>query len=762
MKITFLFFLISFCNLFATNYYVNPIQGNDGNNGTTENTAFRTLSRIQGISLQPGDTVFLMNGTYNSYGGNLLVIDESGTEDAWITIQNYPGHSPLLKFEGWTGIDLINGASYIAIKGLRIQGARSQITLEQALAQPGSCDNDQQGDANGFYNGTGILAVGPNLRWTNPATTGNEVPHHILIENCEIFDCTSSGIACQQADYVTIRNNTIYNNAWYTLYGTSGVNFYQFINTDGSTGIHNEISNNLLYGNEMKVPQVPYCQFFDGNAVIVDDFKHVQTGNYLNPSITYDSYSAKTIVKNNIVVENGGSGLHFYLSENCLIYNNTVVNNAFQNDGLNGNGELRVGECSNFEIKNNIFKGEHRIHWAGGNINMDYSNNYHEGPGIIFEFRECDSCFEEGISFDNMDRTSATPYLSSVEEILKGTGEIIPEVSVDYLYRIRSLDDGIDIGAYELGACIPSTWYADNDGDGIGSSDDTVESCEQPEGYVSEDGDQCDNDPDKTEADIWYADSDGDGTGTSNDIVEACEQPQGYVATSGDQCDNDPDKLTPGECGCGVEEGTCDDLTGNCAAPSYSSSTTYSQAGTVVTYLGRAYQNKWYARGTLPTSGGPWVLIEVCDGSGEDCSTIPDWNATTTYANPGTKVSYNSKVYRNKWYSFNQTPGNNQVWEFIDACLAPQNLNTTLYRTSENQKLEEEFTVYPTIFSSNITVEGKSTTQIHIFNAFGELIKSDQIVNEKKELHMTTIKSGLYFVHLENASSSSIIKIIKP
>jgi len=56
---------------------------------------------------------------------------------------------------------------------------------------------------------------------------------------------------------------------------------YQFINTDNTTGVHNIVENNLMYGNQL-------------------------------------------------TVENGGSGLHFYLSSNIDIYNNTAVDNAFQ------------------------------------------------------------------------------------------------------------------------------------------------------------------------------------------------------------------------------------------------------------------------------------------------------------------------------------------------------------------------------------------------------------------------------------------------
>ncbi len=55
----------------------------------------------------------------------------------------------------------------------------------------------------------------------------------------------------------------------------------------------------------------------------------------------------------------------------------------------------------------------------------------------------------------------------------------------------------------------------------------------------------------------WYRDADGDGFGDPNDVISECSQPVGYVANNNDQCTSDPNKSQPGDCGCGVPEGTC-------------------------------------------------------------------------------------------------------------------------------------------------------------------------------------------------------------
>ena len=113
----------------------------------------------------------------------------------------------------------------------------------------------------------------------------------------------------------------------------------------------------------------------------------------------------------------------------------------------------------------------------------------------------------------------------------------------------------------------PSTYYADSDSDGFGDPTSAMDACEPPSGYVQDDQDCDDTDPDvNPDADevcngldddcdgaadgsdaidptSWHPDEDGDGWPAEEGAVSACEQPSGYLepGETFDCDDADPD-----------------------------------------------------------------------------------------------------------------------------------------------------------------------------------------------------------------------------
>ncbi len=222
---------------FAT-YYVSG-QGRDSNNGLSTTTSLRTLQAAADRTL-PGDAVYVMNGIYTNADPNWVVVDitHSGTASAPITYQAYPGAKPQLRFDGWSGFKLENGASHITISGFDIEGANQSITLDYAISQ--------QYIANPLTNGSGIAIDG--------RYSGANRPHHIRIANNIIHDCPGGGISAIQADYVTIEDNIVFNTSWYTIYATSGISIYQAWNSDNSIDTKMFVRRNRTYGNREYIP----------------------------------------------------------------------------------------------------------------------------------------------------------------------------------------------------------------------------------------------------------------------------------------------------------------------------------------------------------------------------------------------------------------------------------------------------------------------------------------------------------------------------
>jgi len=87
--------------------------------------------------------------------------------------------------------------------------------------------------------------------------------------------------------------------------------------------------------------------------------------------------------------------------------------------------------------------------------------------------------------------------------------------------------------------CIKTTWYLDEDGDGIGGPWG-LESCLPPPKYVESYGDCDDHSPAVRKSRAWYVDFDGDGYGNTGGVVHACTQPSGFAAKGGDADDGAP------------------------------------------------------------------------------------------------------------------------------------------------------------------------------------------------------------------------------
>jgi parallel beta-helix repeat protein len=271
----------------AATYYVDT-DGSDSSPGT-EKQPFQTLSR--GVrELRPGDTLYVKNGTYTSWG---IYDSPSGTSwDNPVTIAAYPGHSPVIVpnlylatsrymvIDGFvTGnITITWGFGGIA-DHIRVQNS------ELAYANDNGISVDDGSDGNEFIN----LQIHDNVYTGIYIRSSNNI-----VEDCSIHDNGGWGVHIytgveKGVDDNIIRDNTIYNN------GRSG-------RGDGillSSGTGNKAYGNIVWGN-------------------------IEDGIRLYYGASY------TEVSHNTIYDNAHYGIHIGGgSSNALIEANTVYNNGF-------------------------------------------------------------------------------------------------------------------------------------------------------------------------------------------------------------------------------------------------------------------------------------------------------------------------------------------------------------------------------------------------------------------------------------------------
>ncbi|MEH2305777.1 choice-of-anchor D domain-containing protein [Nostoc sp.] len=331
-------------------YYVSGT-GNDKSNGLSQGDAFLSLQKAADL-VKAGDTVYVMNGTYTSPYANILSIaNKQGTANAPITFKALPGHTPVLEAnaKNWQAIS-ITGSTYIAIEGLTLVGNRDNLTLEDALNQKDNLNNPAT-------SGNGIFVT---VSSDNP----NQHSSHITISNNNISKFPGGGIATTQADYITVENNVVTGNAWYSPYGTQGITMLNLWNSDNNTTDYKVIiKGNTVFDNQSLVPWKVAGKITEGHGIMLDT-------SYVGDV----AYTGKALISNNLTYNNGGAGIQILKGENPVdIVNNTI----YQNSKVLSDGEIFLNYAKNVRVHNNILygsKGESLI-VSNKSTNLTFNNN---------------------------------------------------------------------------------------------------------------------------------------------------------------------------------------------------------------------------------------------------------------------------------------------------------------------------------------------------------------------------------------------------
>ncbi|MBC8040281.1 MAG: Ig-like domain repeat protein, partial [Opitutaceae bacterium] len=343
----------------------NGTDNTSGGRGTAATLPFLTANYAMSLA-QPGDIIVLRGGTYNNSitfrkyvvatNSFVMVI---GAPDAWVVLRSYPGETPVIrsKLYGTISFGMNNytgpACAYLEIRGMTTRGYSTVDANGDRDLDPAVGSLQALLGKGGEVNCSGISADGRSM--TN-------LMHDIRIaDNVSEYE-TGGGIGVARVDKILIENNVSRYNSWWTGYGSSGFSSLVPVDFENNADYRAVFQNNQSYGNETMAPAVGNdVRFTDGNGIIIDINRNddVAAGTGL-------AYRGRTLVQNNLVYNNGGSGIHAFNAQNVdIVHNTAYLNSASPRLEY---AQIYAGYSKNVNIRDNILV-------APGNPSGDATRN---------------------------------------------------------------------------------------------------------------------------------------------------------------------------------------------------------------------------------------------------------------------------------------------------------------------------------------------------------------------------------------------------
>ncbi|MEM7276401.1 MAG: right-handed parallel beta-helix repeat-containing protein, partial [Actinomycetota bacterium] len=150
--------------------YVDGDSGYAHNPGT-EDQPFRRPIEATSIA-QPGDTIYLRGGTYDTDTHGAFNFRRSGTPENWIRIAPYPGETVTLVAGGeWGSAFEVLGASYVEVSGFVMRGRDNSEHGVGVFVKDGAHDVRVMNNRISNFGGGGVSLVGAS----RVTIEGNEV-----------------------------------------------------------------------------------------------------------------------------------------------------------------------------------------------------------------------------------------------------------------------------------------------------------------------------------------------------------------------------------------------------------------------------------------------------------------------------------------------------------------------------------------------------------------------------------------------------------
>jgi parallel beta-helix repeat protein len=472
----------------GTVYYVDSLEGNDANAGTSPATAWQSLSKVNDTTFQPGDAILFRAGGIWS---GMLHPKGSGSDGLPIQIDKYgDGHKPLIAGDGVDAAIYFYNQEYWEVRNLEITNNAADPGQRRGIHVSGNSGDDwsnmreykhfvfenldihsvkgQQGG--GWFSG-GIIVWSPSY---------NFAVSDVVVKNNRIYSLDSVGVYLNGASRLFSSDNTIQNNMIYDISADGAVllnttnglieNNVVFDTHKRAGGYHvplwtwgtedaviqyNEVFNTYPGGDAMAYDS----DFRSEGTVIQYNYSHNNAGGFvlvINDGTDSTNVNRDTIIRYNIS-QNDHHTL-FTLAgpiENTLIHNNTIYipehsnarvvasgtwggwatdtyfyNNIIEN---HGSGGYSFGQSTNNVFDSNLYHGNHPAEVLAMDANKITTDPMLASPGSA-----------------TIGRDTVTGYQLLQGSPAIGAGRVIPSNgSLDFWGNPVSAAVNPNIGAYE-------------------------------------------------------------------------------------------------------------------------------------------------------------------------------------------------------------------------------------------------------------------------------------------------------------------------
>ena len=402
--LTFIFVFVALAGS-ATNYYVSA-SGNDSNNGTSENTAWKSIAKVNSVSFKPGDRILFHCG--DTFTGTIKV-NNSGTSGSAIVYGSYgTGAKPKIygseAITGWTKhsgniykATLNSSVNQLFINDSKLKAARHP---NNGFLTINSVQSSTQFTCNGLDGGinyTGAKWFGRTRQWTADLKDVTSSSSKTLnLDSAPIYDLgTNEGfILMNKLEFLDSPGEWYYNSSTKTIYLWTP-------NGDSPT---NYIIRGSVYSNGVSVSNKNYVTVQDLNllqysiaGVYLSNCRNISI---INNEISYpdgygitdESESQNYLITNNKIIGANHYGMNLRIGYSNITDNEILKTALFDNIGITGTGKANYGAGVRLAGAdgNNVFR-YNRI------IESGYHGIYFAKPKNLIEFNFIkDACLFKG------------------------------------------------------------------------------------------------------------------------------------------------------------------------------------------------------------------------------------------------------------------------------------------------------------------------------------------------------------------------------